>query len=367
MTFTFAARLPERGFDVALEVPAGRTLALLGPNGAGKSTLLATAAGLLRPPEARILLDGRALTVTDTGAWVPPHARGVGLLAQEPRLFPHLTVLDNVAFGPRSAGASRATARVRAMDWLAEVGLTDLAGRRPGSLSGGQAQRVAIARALAAEPRLVLLDEPLAALDVDVAPTLRHLLHRVLTGRTAVVATHDVLDALLLADDVAVLDGGRIVEHGPTRDVLSRPRSAFAARIAGLNLVTGTWERGALRTAGGEYVQGLPGEPSPAVRPVGTGGPSDAVAGPVDGTAAVAVFRPAAVAVHTTPPAAGSPRNTFVRTVRVLEPHGDLVRVRCDDLAADITPAATTDLALTPGTTVHLTIKAAETHLYPTT
>ncbi len=352
MSLSVHARLPERGFDASLDVPAGRTLALLGPNGAGKSTLLAVAAGLLRPRDARVVVDGEVLTAAgslgrEADRWVAPHARGVGLLAQEPRLFPHLTLLDNVAFGPRSAGLPRAAARERARRWLDEVGLAELADRRPGALSGGQAQRAAIARALAAEPRLLLLDEPLAALDVDVTPALRHLLHRVLAGRTAVIATHDVLDALLLADDVAVLDGGRVVEHGPTRTVLSRPRSAFAARIAGLNLVSGTWDGTGVRTARGLLVQGLPDAELRV------------------GDPAVAVFRPAAVAVHTADPGAGSPRNAFTRTVTMVEPHGDLVRVRAGDLAADVTPSAATELALVPGAPVHLVVKAAEVQVYP--
>ena len=175
---------------------------------------------------------------------VAPHRRRIALLAQEPLLFPHLSVLDNVAFGPRSAGAGRSESRGRAREWLEEVGIGDLADRRPAQLSGGQAQRAAVARALAAEPDLLLLDEPMAALDVAVTPALRQTLRRVLAERTCVVVTHDVLDALLLADRVLVLEGGRVVEQGPTREVLTRPRSAFAARLAGLNLVVGTWSDG---------------------------------------------------------------------------------------------------------------------------
>ncbi|MCL1870652.1 MAG: ABC transporter ATP-binding protein [Promicromonosporaceae bacterium] len=349
MTLSFAAAVPERGFDVALEVPEGRTLALLGPNGAGKSTLLESAAGLLRPHDARISVGGRDLTVTERGrtrVWVPPHARGVGLLAQDARLFPHLSVLENVAFGPRAAGVPRGIAREAAQGLLDDVGVGDLAARRPRQLSGGQAQRVAIARALATDPALVLLDEPLAALDADVTPALRHTLHRVLAGRTAVVATHDVLDALLLADDVAVLDGGRVVEHGPAQEVLTRPRSAFAARVAGLDVLAGTWDGEALRTAAGEHVRGvLEGELTV-------------------GDVAVAAFRPSAVAVHLTP-VTGSPRNTWERTVTALEPQGDLVRVRCGDLAADVTPASVAELRLAPGLPVFLTVKAAEVRVYP--
>lgn len=349
MTLAFDAAIPERGFAVRLEVPGGQTLALLGPNGSGKSTLLAATAGLLRPRDARIALAGRTLTETRAGrtaAWVPPHARGVGLLAQEPRLFPHLSALENVAFGPRSRGVGRRPAEAAALEWLARVDLAALAARRPRQLSGGQAQRVALARALAAEPALLLLDEPLAALDVDAAPAMRSTLRAVLAGRTAVIATHDVLDALLLADAVAVLDGGRLVEQGPTREVLTRPRSAFAARIAGLNLVTGTWEGDGVRAPEGFTVRGQAAEGEPP-----------------HGTAMVAVFRPAAVAVHREPPA-GSPRNRIAVTVTALEPRGELIRVRGGGLAADVTPTAVAELGLAPGTPALFVVKAAEVDVY---
>ncbi|MCX6398928.1 MAG: ATP-binding cassette domain-containing protein, partial [Propionibacteriales bacterium] len=189
------ATVADRGLDVTFEVAEGETVALLGPNGAGKSTTLAVLAGLLRPDTGRVVIDGDE--VTGPGRWVRPHARRTALLAQEAMLFPHLSVLDNVAFGPRSTGAGRREARATAEHWLAEVDAGDLASRRPAQLSGGQSQRVAIARALAADPRLLLLDEPMAALDIDVAPALRQLLRRVLADRTTVIVTHHVLDALL--------------------------------------------------------------------------------------------------------------------------------------------------------------------------
>lgn len=343
------ARVSGRDFDVRLEVAEGETLALLGANGAGKSTLLDAVAGLLRPDEAEISLGGRTLTRTAPGrrtTWVPPHDRNVGLLAQEARLFPHLTALDNVAFGPRSRGVGKAAAHVHAREWLARVDLASYADRRPRQLSGGQAQRVAVARALAAEPALVMLDEPLAALDVDVTPALRGTLRKVLVGRTAVIATHDVLDAILLADRIAVLDRGRLVEHGPTRDVLARPRSAFAAAIAGLNMVTGTWEDGAVVTPAGRAVRGRHPDPPPP-----------------HGTPVVAVFRPASVAIYREA-LPGSPRNSTEVTVSALEPHGELVRVRADGLHADVTPSAAAELALVPGVRVHFVVKAAEVDVY---
>lgn len=343
MTLHLAATVVERAYDVAVDVADGETVALLGPNGAGKSTTLDLLAGLLRPDSGTVTLDGRELT--GPRSWVAPHDRRVALLAQDPLLFPHLSVLDNVGFGPRSAGASRAASRESARHWLAEVGAADLADRAPAQLSGGQAQRVAVARALAADPRLLLLDEPMAALDVAVAPALRQTLGRVLAGRSAVVVTHDALDALLLADRVVVLEDGRVVEEGPASDVLARPRSAFAARIAGLDMLRGTWADG-VRTSDGLLVHGLVTGPAPE--------PGDPV---------VAVFRPAAVGVFREPPG-GSPRNAFAVEVTDLEPRGDQVRVRAGDLAADVTTYAAAELDLAPGTSVTFSVKASEVAVY---
>jgi molybdate transport system ATP-binding protein len=345
-------RLPHRGVDLTVAVEAGRTLALLGPNGAGKSTALASIAGLLRPASGQITLDDRILFSSNDsgvgsghGEWVPPHARGVALLAQEARLFPHLSVLDNVAFGPRSAGMPRGRAREQARQWLARVDAEAFADRRPAALSGGQAQRVAIARALATEPHLLLLDEPLSALDVESAPAIRQLLRRVLDDRTTVLVTHDILDAVLLADDIAVVEDGQVVEQGPTSRVLTRPTSGFAARIAGLNLVRGTAHGATVSTPEGMRVEGL----------------TEDVLG--DGQPAVAVFNPNAVGVYLEAPT-GSPRNVIRGTVIDLEPHGHQVRVHTAYLSADITPAALAELHLAPGTEVVFTIKASEVAVY---
>ncbi|WP_370290838.1 sulfate/molybdate ABC transporter ATP-binding protein [Nocardioides sp.] len=352
MSLEVSFAIAERDVDVSFRVATGTTVALLGPNGAGKSTTLAVLAGLLRPDRARVILDDEPLT--DDERWVPPHARRTALLAQEPLLFPHLDVLANVAFGPRSRGAGRASSTATARHWLGEVDAADLADRRPAALSGGQAQRVAVARALAAEPRLLLLDEPMASLDVAVAPALRQLLRRVLAERTTVLVTHHVLDALLLADEVVVLEAGRVVEQGPTADVLARPRSAFAARFAGLNLLAGSVEAIvddglALRTETGGVVHGIAGGRAASARV---------------GSAAVAVFRPSAVAVHRDPPG-GSPRNALPVTIEELEPVGDLVRVRGGGLAADVTAAAVADVGLTPGTEVIFVVKASEVVVHP--
>jgi molybdate transport system ATP-binding protein len=349
VTGLHASVVVERGgfrLDVELAVGRGEVVAVLGPNGSGKSTLLGVLAGLLRPDAGTVRLDGTVLTDAADGRLVPARRRRMGLLAQQPLLFPHLTVRENVAFGPRARGVRRWDARARADRQLDEVGARALADRRPGRLSGGQAARVALARALASDPEVLLLDEPLAAVDVETAPALRALLRRLLADRMGVVVTHNPLDALVLADRVLVLAQGRIVEQGSVRQVLAAPRSAFAARLAGLNLLTGTATAAGLRTPAGLEVSGhvesaLPGDP------------------------AVAVFSPAAVAVHTSPPQ-GSPRNAFADRVAALEPQGELVRVRSDSgLAADVTPTSVAVLELHPGGQVWLVVKATEVAVHP--
>lgn len=256
MSFEFAAVLARRNLDVSFSVQPGETVALLGSNGAGKSTIVQITAGLLRPDSGRASLAGRVLfdlpaasaapaRRTDRAApsrastWTPPHSRGTVLLAQEPLLFPHLTVRDNVAFGPRSAGAPLARARELAEEWLVAADVADLADRKPGALSGGQAQRVAVARALAARPRLLLLDEPMTSLDVAAVPAQRQLLHRMLSDRSVILVTHDPLDALALADRVIVLADGRIVETGPTREIFAHPRTDFTRALT-FGLTPGT-------------------------------------------------------------------------------------------------------------------------------
>ena len=344
------AAVPARDVELDLHVPAGRVLALLGPNGAGKSTAVSLAAGTLRPGSGEVVVAGRR--VAAPGTWVPPHARHIGLLAQEPLLLPHLDVLANVAFGPRALGAGRRAAEETARARLAEVGAEGWASRRPHQLSGGQAQRVALARALAPDPHLLLLDEPLSALDVAAAAELRHVLRGALreAGRSAVVVTHDLLDVLALADDVVVLDGGRAVEQGPTAQVLGRPRSRFAARLAGVNLVLGELCGPAAVRAGDDVVHGVAG-------------------GPLDGAGrAAATFDPRAVAVHRTAPG-GSPRNVLPVRVSGLEQQGALVRVRGATpsgtrLAADVTPAALAALGLAVGEDVVFVVKAAEVDVY---
>lgn len=355
MTLSASVELHRLGFALRTElsVDRGEVLAVVGANGAGKSTLLSVLSGLLEPDRGQVRLGDTTWLDTDSGVRVPPHRRKVGLLAQDAQLFPHLTAVDNVAFGPRAGGSGKAKAREAARTWLSAVDAAELAGRKPHQLSGGQAQRVALARALAAGPEALLLDEPLAALDVDAAPALRSLLHRVLAQQEqpTVLVTHDVLDAVVLADRVLVLSEGRTVETGPTREVFARPKAAFTARIAGLNLVSGVVDDQAVVVAGlRERIRGR------VVEPV------------EDGEPAAAVFAPSAVAVHREQPG-GSPRNALPARLVGLEPRGDVVRLRAEvgdcAVAADVTPAAVADLGLGSGEQVWFAVKATEVAIHP--
>lgn len=354
------AVLAERDLDLQLSVSAGEVLALLGPNGAGKSTMLHVIAGLVRPDDGLVRVGDRVLTDTASGVNVATHDRRVGLLLQDPLLFPHLSVAANVAFGLHSRrrrlwpGAGRD--KTLALRWLREVGAEQLADRKPGQLSGGQAQRVAIARALAAEPELLLFDEPLSGLDVAAAAAVRAVLRDVATrdNRAVILITHDLLDVCTLADRMVVLECGKIAEVGPVADVLTAPRSHFGARIAGVNLVNGTvGSDGVLQAWSGTRWQGSAAEEL------------------VTGQNAVAVFSPAAVSLYRDAPH-GSPRNTVALQVAELDSRGPAVRVRCVDqpdrapgLAADITVDAAAELRLAPGDSVWFSVKAQEVALYP--
>jgi len=219
--------------DLALAVPGGRVVALMGRNGAGKSTAVAAVAGLLPLDAGRVVLDGEVLEDVGSGRSVPPERRPIGVVQQQPALFPHLSALDNVAFGLRTAGLRRHAARERAARLLDEAGLAAFADRRPAALSGGQAARVALVRTLAREPALVLLDEPLAAIDAELRPALREAIRAQLTAfsGSAVLVTHDVRDAEALADEVVVVDGGRVVQRGPLDVLRADPAAPIVATL----------------------------------------------------------------------------------------------------------------------------------------
>ncbi len=340
------AAVAARGLDVELTVPAGSTTALIGPNGAGKSTVLSLFAGLLRPDRGSARVADRTLFQIgeEPAVWLPAHRRGVGLLAQDGLLFEHLTAAGNVAFGPRCAGVPRRAAAALADEWLTRVGASELAGRHPAELSGGQRQRVALARALAAQPDLLLLDEPLAAVDRPAAAELRSLLREVLTDRTALLVTHEPLDAALVADRVAVIEQGRVVQEGPTAQVLGHPSGVFAADLLGINLVPG--RAGEADTLVTDQGQTLVGHRTP-------GGPV------APGRRAYARFSPAAVTVHRTPPG-GSARNVLAGSITGIESAGSLMRIRVGQITADVTAASVAELGLVPGAQVLFSIKAAE-------
>ncbi|WP_354643178.1 ABC transporter ATP-binding protein [Kitasatospora camelliae] len=333
--------------DLPLTAAPGEVVALLGPNGAGKSTALRALAGLLPLGAGHLRLDGTTLEDPAAGLHTPAEDRPVGVVFQDYLLFPHLTALDNVAFGLRCRGLRRAAARAEALPWLDRMGLADHAGSRPGSLSGGQAQRVALARALAVKPRLLLLDEPLAALDARTRLEVRAGLRRHLAAfdAVAVLVTHDPLDAMVLADRLVVIEDGHVVQAGLPADIARHPRTDYIARLVGLNLYRGI--------ADGHRVT-LPDGLTLTT--------TEDLTGP-----AFVAFPPSAVTLYRERPAA-SARNLFPLTVAGLDLHGDQVRVDLTGplpLAADLTPAAATDLDLTPGTPVWATVKATQTHAYP--
>ncbi|MPZ88596.1 MAG: ATP-binding cassette domain-containing protein [Nitriliruptorales bacterium] len=330
-----------------LEVAAGEVVAVLGPNGAGKTTLLRALAGLVPLGAGRVELGGRVLEDTEAGIRLPAEERGVGVLFQDYLLFPHLTALENVAFGLRARGLSRIQAFPRAHAWLERVGLEEVAGARPAALSGGQAQRVALARALALEPGLLLLDEPLSALDAEARLVIRRHLraHLEAFDGPCVLVTHDPLEAIALADRLVILEAGAVTQSGTIDEVTRRPRSAWVAGLVGLNLYRGYARGHRIDLAAGQGLE---------------------AADAADGEVFVAVH-PRAVALHRRQPD-GSPRNVWSGSVGGLDAQGDRVRVHVDGplpVVAEVTPAAVSSLDLGNGGRVWVAVKASELDLYP--
>ena len=345
--------------DVEFAARAGEVIGVLGPNGAGKTTLLRALAGLQPLTAGSILLDDEPLDDPARKVFVPAERRRVGVVFQNYRLFPHLTVRDNVAFADRASGARRRVARRTAEQWLRRLDLSEFADRKPSQLSGGQAQRVALARALATEPRLLLLDEPLAALDARTKLEVRGELRRRLSefeGPTLLV-THDPLEALVLADRLLVIEAGRIVQAGMPAEVARRPATEYVARLVGLNLYTG---RCAADNSASALEVALDG-----------GGTlvAAATAAQQSPTGAVLVaLRPAAISVHSSRPEHASPRNVWPGTVTGLEMLADRVRVQvlgAPDALVDLTPSAVSELDLAAGAPVWLSAKATEIDVYP--
>jgi len=327
--------------SASLSVKRNETVAVVGPNGAGKSTLLGAIAGLLPLTEGSIHLEGHPLHTR------PPERRGIGLVFQEGLLFPHLSAVDNVAFGLSCRGMRRGEARQRARRWLDALGVGERAPARPAQLSGGEARRVALARALAVEPQVLLLDEPLASLDARSRSETRAALveHMTAFGGPRLIVTHDPVDALTLADRMVILENGKVVQEGPAIEVAARPRSAYVAEFVGLNLYRARAEGETLTT---DY------------------GATLVAAGDARGRV-FAVVHPRAVALHLEHPE-GSPRNVWEATVSEVEVQTERTRVRTEGslpIVAEVTAESAAGLGLRRGLRVWLSVKATEVQTYP--
>lgn len=354
---TLMARLDVRIEDFHLqseiEVEDRATVALLGPNGSGKSSFVRCLAGLIDVPDGEIEVDGVPWLKTEAGIDLAPQQRSIGVVFQDLALFPHMSALANVAYGIRARGASRRAATAKAEEWLRRLDAMHLADRSARSLSGGEAQKVALARALVLEPRLLLLDEPLSSLDIENRAEARHLLTSLLDDVEGVkiIVTHDPVEALGMADRLAIMEAGRIVQVGAPKEISVRPRSRYAARVAGVNLVRGVvGQRDGLtllQASGAELVV-APGE-----APVGA--------------EAFATFPASAVTLAERRPE-GSARNVFPTTVLRVEVVDGRARVALEGpvpLTAEITVQSVSDLDVRPGARRWASVKATEIEVYP--
>lgn len=340
-------RLGALDLDIDLRCRPGEVVALLGPNGSGKTTTLRCLCGLTPIDDGSIRLDDVMLDDAANGVFVSAQRRPVGVVFQDYVLFPHLSARENVAFGLRARGTRRAEARRAADEWLARVGLADLASHRPRSLSGGQQQRVALARALATEPRLLLLDEPLSALDASTRAELRRELRRHLDtfAGVTILVTHDPIDAHAVADRVVVIESGRITQTGTMAELRAQPRSRYVAQLVGVNLLRGTARDGHLALTDGFALT---------------------IAEPVAGDA-YAVIPPSAVALFRARPD-GSPRNVWETAIVAIDHHHDRVRIELGapvPLAVEVTAPGLAALGARPGDRVWASVKATEIAVYP--
>ena len=341
------ARGDDFTLDMSIRIEAGKTVALLGPNGAGKSTAVAALAGLLPIDQGRIVLGTRVLDDPAEGVFVPSEERGIGVVFQDYLLFGHLTVAENVAFGLRSQKKERDAVDATTSAWLERLSLTQLADTKARDLSGGQAQKVAVARALIIDPGLLLLDEPMASLDATTRVEVRRDLGDHLSDFPGprLLITHDSTEAFLLADEINVIEEGRITQVGNADDIRLRPRTPYIADLAGSNLLVGTASSGTV-TVGAHVLQ---------IADTAFGGP------------VLATIHPRAVSVHRQHPE-GSPRNVWKTTIVRIEHFGDRVRLQTGEplaLAVEVTPAAVDALGLEGDNNVWLSVKATEIGVEP--
>ncbi|MDX2376854.1 ATP-binding cassette domain-containing protein [Microbacterium sp. LRZ72] len=359
---------PSLRIEAAIDAQPGEVVAIMGPSGAGKSSLLGAIAGLVRFDAGTVRIGDRVVATTEKPRrHLPPAQRGAVLLGQEPHLFPHLTARENVAFGPRAAGIPRQVARAEADEWLWRVGLPGSGGQKPRELSGGQQQRVAVARALATGPQLLLLDEPLTALDPETAAEIRAMLHDQLTvtRSTAVIVTHDAVDAAALASRLIILEAGRVTQRGDVRDVLSAPATRFAATVAGLNRLEGVADGGLWRAPGGGVDVLIAAEDEASRRAAGD-----------EGAPLAAVFRPSAVrlvpagestwtgALRLAEAEAAVPGEWLARIVRIEQtPAGARIHTADPAVAVDVAPDEIVAGRLAPGMPVRLRVAPADVRL----
>lgn len=338
-------RVGQFDLDVSIRIEPGQTVALLGPNGAGKSTAVAAISGSDFDGDTAgtsIVLGDRSFE--SPTEFVAPDARNVGVVFQDALLFEHLSVLDNVAFSARSRGDSRRAAHAAARPWLDRLDLNELADRRPADLSGGQAQRVAIARALASEPDMLLLDEPLSALDVETRSEIRRVLRQHLADFDGprMLVTHDPAEAFLLADRLDVIEDGRITQSGTPDEIRRSPATAYVAALAGTNLFSGNAHEGTVQLGDHHHAFTIADRS-------------------LDGPALVTIH-PTAISLHPERPS-GSQRNVWATTIDLIEPLGDTVRVTLAapvPIAVDVTPGAVASLGLSPRSAVWAAVKATE-------
>ena len=345
----FRVRRGDFELDVDIDLAPGSTTALLGPNGSGKSTLVAALAGHLPISEGKITFADTVVDDPVARAFVPAQDRNVGVVNQRYLLFEHLSVADNIGFAQSVRGASKEQSRGNAQKWIDALELGGMGERPPSELSGGQQQRVALARALASDPKVLLLDEPLAALDVQTKGSLRLLLKKTLEDFAGprLLITHDPVDAMFLADRVLIIEDGKITQSGSTADLAQRPATPYAASLAGLNLLGGHNDGGSLTLDESEQML--------ATSDTQTTG------------RVLVTINPNAIALHASEPD-GSPRNSWETTIATVEGSGDITRVTLNGplaLNVDVTPGAIESMNLGPGTRVWASIKATEVFVHP--